>query len=124
MRLRDGQYRFAIADALDNADLFALAEACAEHPLLTGGSGLALGLPAAYAARRWFQPAVAAGPWPPADGAAAVLAGSCSQATQRQVRHWIAADRPAWRFNPLRLAAGQTGAGEALTGPQRSGSRC
>ncbi|WP_249605421.1 3-oxo-tetronate kinase [Chromobacterium sp. IRSSSOUMB001] len=113
-RLRGGQYRFAIADALDNADLFALAEACAEHPLLTGGSGLALGLPAAYAARRWFQPAVAAGPWPPADGAAAVLAGSCSQATQRQIRHWIAADRPAWRLDPLRLATGQTGAGEAL----------
>ncbi|MCS3805748.1 uncharacterized protein YgbK (DUF1537 family) [Chromobacterium alkanivorans] len=114
-RLRDGQYRFAIADALDNADLFALAEACAEHPLLTGGSGLALGLPAAYAARRWFQPAVSADPWPPTDGAAAVLAGSCSQATQRQVRHWIAAGRPAWRLDPLRLAAGQTDAGEALS---------
>ncbi|WP_114152886.1 3-oxo-tetronate kinase [Chromobacterium haemolyticum] len=113
-RLRGGQYRFAIADALDNADLFALAEACAEHPLLTGGSGLALGLPAAYAARRWFQPVVAASPWPPAEGRAAILAGSCSPATQRQVHHWIAAGRPAWRLDPLRLAAGQTGADAAL----------
>jgi uncharacterized protein YgbK (DUF1537 family) len=37
--------KLAIADAISDADLFALGEACAALPLITGGSGIALGLP-------------------------------------------------------------------------------
>ncbi|NVN12065.1 3-oxo-tetronate kinase, partial [Nguyenibacter vanlangensis] len=36
----------AIADALDDGDLMVLGEACADHALVTGGSGMAMGLPA------------------------------------------------------------------------------
>ena len=36
----------AIADAVSNQDLYTLGEACAGLPLITGGSGVALGLPA------------------------------------------------------------------------------
>ncbi|MEE3099081.1 MAG: 3-oxo-tetronate kinase, partial [Pseudomonadota bacterium] len=40
-----------VADAVRDADLMALGEAAADAPLITGGSGVALGLPANFAAR-------------------------------------------------------------------------
>ena len=43
--LRGEGVRLAIADAISDADLLALGEACAALPLITGGSGIALGLP-------------------------------------------------------------------------------
>ena len=43
---------------------------------------------------------------PHIDGLQAILSGSCSTATQAQVAHWIAAHRPAFALDPLRLAAG------------------
>ncbi|WP_340530526.1 3-oxo-tetronate kinase, partial [Cupriavidus necator] len=43
--LRTDGVRMAIADAVSDADLFTLGEACAGLPLITGGSGIALGLP-------------------------------------------------------------------------------
>ena len=45
--LRADGVALAVADAIDNDDLRVLAQACAELPLLTAGSGLALGLPGA-----------------------------------------------------------------------------
>ena len=51
--LRADGIAIAIADAITNDDLRVLAAACAELPLLTAGSGLALGLPDVYAARGW-----------------------------------------------------------------------
>ena len=47
-------------------------------------------------------------------GPAAVLAGSCSTATQGQVARWIAAGRPALRIDPLALARGEPVATDAL----------
>jgi 3-dehydrotetronate 4-kinase len=43
--LRAEGVRIAIADAVSNADLLTLGEACADLPLLTAGSGVALGQP-------------------------------------------------------------------------------
>lgn len=43
--LREQGVGIAIADALSDQDLYTLGSACADLPLLTGGSGLALGLP-------------------------------------------------------------------------------
>ncbi|MEY2686953.1 MAG: hypothetical protein RL375_1151 [Pseudomonadota bacterium] len=108
----------AVVDALDNTDLTRLAEACADLPLVTAGSGLALGLPAAYAARGWLDAADLAEA--SASGRAArlaqvggrgvVLAGSCSTATLGQIARWKAAGRPALRIDAVDLlgAAGDT----------------
>jgi uncharacterized protein YgbK (DUF1537 family) len=49
---------------------------------------------------------------PVLDGPAAVLSGSCSTATRGQVAAWCAS-RPAFRIDPLRLAAGEPVAREA-----------
>lgn len=105
--LRGQGIRFAVVDAIDNEDLRTIAVACAELPLLTAGSGVALGLPEVYAAQGWVTPDAHAAALPAVGGHAAVLSGSCSQATNGQVQHWIDAGRPALRIDPRELAAGQ-----------------
>jgi len=93
--------RIAIVDALTDADLEAIGEACAELPLLTGGSGLALGLPGNFRRARVLEPR---GPvsLPRIAGPAAVLAGSCSSATQRQVE-CMKASHASFEIDPIEL---------------------
>ena len=76
--------RHAIVDALTDQHLFAVGEACSEMQLLTGGSGLALGLPENFRRVKLLKTA-AASELPRVGGHAVVLSGSCSAATQRQV---------------------------------------
>ena len=112
--LRAEGVRIAVADAITNADLRTLAAACADLPLLIAGSGLALGLPAAYAERGWLQPDAAVAALPTVGGHAAVLSGSCSAATNAQVQHWRLSGRPAFRIDALRLAQDEPLAAQAL----------
>jgi 3-dehydrotetronate 4-kinase len=73
----------AIVDAVADDDLVRIGRACAEAPLLTGGSGIALGLPANFIAE-----GLAEGGRYRFDGVAgpeAILAGSCSGRTRSQV---------------------------------------
>ncbi|MFG1412670.1 3-oxo-tetronate kinase [Xanthobacter sp. VTT E-85241] len=75
--------RLVIVDALTNADLLAIASACADARLMTGGSGIALGLP-----RNFIKAGLAKGGNPAVDligGPEAVLVGSCSRATLQQI---------------------------------------
>ncbi len=112
--LRAEGVRIAIADAIDNAGLRTLGAACADLPLLIAGSGLALGLPAAYAKRGLLKPDATVATLPAVGGHAAVLSGSCSTATNAQVQHWLQSDRPAFRIDALQLAAGSASAAQAL----------
>ena len=112
--LRAEGVRIAIADAIDDSDLRTLAAACADLPLLVAGSGLALGLPAAYAARGWLRPDATVAALPAVGGHAAVLSGSCSIATNAQVQHWLHAGRPAFRIDARQLAQGAPQAAQAL----------
>ena len=112
--LRADGVRIAIADAIDNDDLRTLGAACADLPLLIAGSGLALGLPAAYAQRGWVTPDATVANLPAVGGHAAVLSGSCSTATNAQVQQWRQSERPAFRIDALQLAAGAPLAAQAL----------
>jgi uncharacterized protein YgbK (DUF1537 family) len=99
--------RHAVVDAVTKRHLVAIGEACAGLRLVTGGSGVAMGLPANF--RRDGLLGDAAGPaaLPKLDGGVAVLAGSCSAATRRQVGRM--ADRwPAVRIDPRELSSGGT----------------
>ena len=112
-RLRADGVGIAIVDATSDADLMTMGEAFAELPLVTAGSGLAIGLPQNFR-RTGLLPAQAPEPQlPEVPGPAVVLSGSCSQATLGQVAHWCAS-RPAWRIDPLRLARGEPVAAEAV----------
>ncbi len=82
--LRKDGVRIAIADAITDQHLIDLGAACAELKLLTGGSGLALGLPENFR-RAGVLVARDASALPRIGGHAAVLAGSCSIATNTQV---------------------------------------
>jgi 3-dehydrotetronate 4-kinase len=112
--LRGDGVSIAIADAISNQDLLALGEACAELPLVTAGSGVALGLPPAYARRGWLAPDAQAAALPAVGGFAAVVSGSCSQATNTQVRRWLDAGLPARQLDPVALAADPAVADAAL----------
>ena len=103
----------AIADALSDTDLYTLGAACADLPLLTGGSGLALGLPDNFRRAgqlRDFDVSTL----PQVPGGEVVLAGSASIATNGQVAAWLEAGRPALRIDPLALAAGEPVVARAL----------
>ncbi|WP_406411692.1 3-oxo-tetronate kinase [Streptomyces sp. NBC_01614] len=100
----------AIVDAVSNDDLVRLGEAVRDLPLVTAGSGLAIGLPANWG----FEPSAAAAQLPPAGGHAAVVSGSVSTATNGQVLEFLRTGRPAYSVDPLRIAAGEDVAGQAL----------
>jgi uncharacterized protein YgbK (DUF1537 family) len=95
--------RLAIVDAIEDADLRAIGAACRNLPLVTGGSGIAIGLPENFRRQDLLGPAATADALPHIEGASAVLSGSCSRATQEQVRI-AAAKMPAFRLDPLVLA--------------------
>ena len=100
----------AIADAVDNTDLWHLAEALKGALLMTAGSGLAIGLPAQFG----IQPAAEAARLPAAGGTQAIVSGSCSAATQAQVAAFRQAGGEAFEVAPLRIASGADVAADAL----------
>ena len=100
----------AIVDAISNDDLLRLGPALKDMPLVTAGSGVAIGLPANFG----ITPSSTAATLPKASGRQAALSGSCSPATNRQVRAFIQADGPALRIDPVRIAAGTDVTAEAL----------
>jgi len=112
-RLRASGYRHAILDAVADADLLTLGEAIADLKLVTGGSGIALGLPDNFRRIGLLGATRQADKLPPVRGAAAVISGSCSTATLAQVAA-MRAQYPAFEVDPLALAAGQPVAAAAL----------
>ncbi|MHB2208566.1 3-oxo-tetronate kinase [Methylobacterium sp. CM6257] len=105
----------AIADAIFDADLETLGRAIAGRRFSVGASGLGLGLARALVADgRGTRDAAGAAVGEPVGGAAACLAGSCSQATLQQVAA-AEALMPVLRIDPARLLAGADIVAEALT---------
>ena len=104
--LRQQGHGLAIVDALCNADLDAIGAACADLPLVTGGSGIALGLPQNFRRSGLLADNVVADALPKTGGLRAVISGSCSVATQKQVEV-MRASFPSFGIDPLRLARGE-----------------
>ena len=96
----------AVVDATSNADLLLLGPALKGMPLVTAGSGVAIGLPANFG----LQPSVQASQLPVASGLQAVVSGSCSVATNAQVAHFKSSGRPAMAIAPASLMHGQSDA--------------
>ncbi|MEL6748466.1 MAG: 3-oxo-tetronate kinase, partial [Pseudomonadota bacterium] len=87
---------FIITDAIDDTDLHRIGLLATNRALLVGGSGIALGLPANFGHRP------GSADWTPVTGPGAVLSGSCSRQTLRQVTQY-AATAPAWRVTPQEI---------------------
>lgn len=105
----------AIVDAVTDRHLRDIGQALADLPLITGGSGIAMGLPAAYRDRGLLAsltPPPSGMTAPP--GRAAILAGSCSAATRQQVETALAAGLPALQIDPVLLADGSRSVSDIL----------
>lgn len=80
--------RLVVVDAIRDADLMEIGRAARALPLVTGGSGIALGLPGNFG----IAPRPVA--WTGQPGKGIVLSGSCSRATLGQVARHRAAGHP------------------------------
>lgn len=92
--------RLIVTDAITDEDLQTLGAAVADHRLVTGGSGIAQGLPQNFRA----QGKLSAKPpeLPAVVGPGIVLCGSCSTASQQQVSLY-AASHPSFAVDPSAL---------------------
>lgn len=95
--LRNEGVGVAVLDAISNEDLLTLGLAVKNLPLVTAGSGLALGLPNNFG----VSPNDEAAQLPSPNGYQAILSGSCSRMTQKQVVRFIEQGGTAFRLNPL-----------------------
>ncbi len=98
-----------VVDALDNQDLMNLGCAVRDLPLVTAGSGLAIGIPQNHGLRAAQNARL-----PAPSGAQAVVSGSCSVATNAQVAHFVEQGLPAYQIDPSRLFAGEPVVEQAL----------
>lgn len=96
--------RLVVVDAIADEDLLTIARAVARHTLVTGGSGIALGLPSN------FRDAGLLGghgsTYTTAQGPGVVLAGSCSSASQTQLARYLER-HPGLAVEPAELLAGR-----------------
>ena len=111
--LKAGGVRYAISDAVDEADLEYLAEASLRWPLMTGGSSVAVYYPPLWRKLGWIDRK----PYRPnlrqPKGPAVVLAGSCADRTFDQLAHFEKY-RPVLFLDMERALAGEDLVAKAL----------
>jgi uncharacterized protein YgbK (DUF1537 family) len=97
----------AIVDAISNDDLVRIGVALAGRPLVTGGSGIAIGLPQNWRARGALGSGTADHRgFPAASGLRAVVSGSCSLASNAQVAQFRQHGLPALAIDARNLGSG------------------
>ncbi len=104
---------YGVIDALDETDLRTIGKAAASHAFITGGSGVALGLPENYrdAQQIIVQQSAAV---PTIQGRAVILAGSCSTATRAQLE-LAKSQWPCSKIDIDHIAAGDDVVGKLVT---------
>jgi uncharacterized protein YgbK (DUF1537 family) len=95
--------RLAVVDAVADEDLMVIGRAIAEHRLITGGSGIALGLPDNF--RRAGLLSAKGSAFSGVRGPGVVLSGSCSTASRGQVVAYTA-KHPGLHVEPDALMSG------------------
>lgn len=98
--------RFLVIDAISDNHLQWIGKAAQEHKLITGGSGVAIGLADNFVAQGLLHKTAANVPMHAMPGRAAILSGSCSAATRGQIAAAKAAGLPAMRIDALKIADG------------------
>lgn len=106
IRMRIANVTHAIVDAVEDRHLLHIGTACADMRLITGGSGVALGLPDNFRRAGLLAADVRADSLPSIPGREAVIAGSCSAATLAQIGQFRRS-RPALAIDPKALALGE-----------------
>jgi uncharacterized protein YgbK (DUF1537 family) len=97
--------RFLIVDALTDAHLHSIGVASSDLALITGGSGIALGLPENFRRKGMLPAAGADNDFSAPPGRPVILAGSCSAMTRQQIATAQAAGIENLRIDPVAVAA-------------------
>ena len=118
-RLRTEGCVYGIADAVSDEDLRVLGRALKEHRLITGGSGIGIGLPDNHRGTGGLPPRAVPRP-PQVDGRELVLSGSCSTATREQIAT-VAGLWPTRKLDVDRIAAGEDEIGDTVLWAQSQG---
>jgi 3-dehydrotetronate 4-kinase len=100
---------YVVVDALTDKHLVDMGTAAADHALITGGSGVALGLPGNFVRQGLMRAATAPKSMKAPAGRPAILAGSCSEATRQQIKAALGADIPGFKVDPFEIANGSLG---------------
>lgn len=103
-RAETGGYRYIVADAICNADLETLGAALANEVFITGGSGIAFGLPNNFRSAGLLTSDARIEQFSARPGRGAILAGSCSSMTLSQIEAAKAGGFPALSIDPISLA--------------------
>ena len=104
----------AVVDAVSDGDLSNIGMALMDMPLVTAGSGVAVGLPQNWRSRGTLVDGAAADALPSPAGLRAVVSGSCSVATNAQVQHFVRSGLSSFAVDPLAIAAGHDVVAHAL----------
>lgn len=112
--LRSQGMRIAIVDAIDDDDLRRLGPALRSMPLITAGSGVAIGLSGNFD----LPHAADAAALPDCSGLRAIVSGSCSVATNAQVADFVERGGAAFAVDPLALVSGDGEIDRALAWAQ------
>ncbi|SHN71913.1 3-oxo-tetronate kinase [Desulfovibrio litoralis] len=114
-QLSSNKVRYIVTDALEDKDLITLAEACSKLSLITGGSGIALGLPEMYRKQGLLKTYNTPVSLPKITGGTVILSGSCSEATRGQLARLAAKNEensdtskapayPMFQLDPLKIS--------------------
>ena len=104
--LKSAGVNIAIVDALNNQHLMNIGAACYDLQLITGGSGVAMGLANNFRSRSDIQLPKVADVIPAVSGPEAVISGSCSQMTLAQVSR-MGESHPVFHIDAIDIADGR-----------------
>ena len=108
-RLKADGVAHVVVDAVANDDLRVIAQACQDMPLMTGGSAVAMPLPALYLAAGILSADAPKAQAPKVADKTIILSGSCSAMTNAQVAHYISRGSAAHQLDPLALTKNGNG---------------
>ena len=97
---------YMVVDALQDEDLMSIGQSVKAHKLITGGSGVAIGLPQNYRDQGLIENAEAS-TMPEVFGKTLVIAGSCSMATRAQINH-VKNKWPIYKVDPVSVIRSNT----------------
>lgn len=101
------EHRYAVVDTVSNDDLYTIGKASAHLKLLTGGSGLSVGLAKNFEDKGLFKIRSNSAELSKIEGDAVVLSGSCSVMTQKQVARFQETFQSK-KIAPLDIASGRS----------------
>ena len=116
-KLTKSGFSIAVTDSITDKHLHMLGEALADFKLITGGSGIAIGLPENYRKSGLVNLSQNASKLEPVKGPCLILSGSCSQATLNQIAEF-SRDHPSFKLNPIDIDLNPNAVKEAISWAQ------